>query len=54
MPVFEGLLPMPYNAIILNLLFELIQWLSLAVLRQHTETTLSRFEAATISLGNQV
>ena len=54
MPVFEGLLPTPYNEIVLDLLFELVQWLSLAMLRQHTETTLSRFEAATTSLGNQV
>lgn len=54
MPVFEGLLPTPYNEIVLDLLFELVQWLSLALLRQHTETTLSTFEAATTSLGNQV
>lgn len=38
----------------LDLLFELVQWLSFALLRQHTETTLSKFEAATVSLGNQV
>lgn len=54
MPVFEGLLPEPYNAIILDLLFELARWLSLAILHQHTEKTLSTFEAATTSLGNQV
>ena len=54
MPVFEGLLPEEFNVIVLDLLFELVQWLSLALLRQHTETTLSTFEAATTSLGNQV
>jgi len=54
MPVFEGLLPTKYSEIVLDLLFELVQWLSLAMLHQHTETTLSRFEAATTSLGNQV
>ncbi|KAI0281343.1 hypothetical protein BC826DRAFT_923129, partial [Russula brevipes] len=54
MPVFEDLLPEPYNAIIMTLLFELVQWLSFAKLRQHTETTLTQFQAATTSLGNQV
>jgi hypothetical protein len=54
MPVFEGLLPEKYDVIVMDLLFELAKWLSLAVLRQHTETTLSLFEAATTSLGNQV
>jgi hypothetical protein len=54
MPVFEDLLPEPYNTTVLNLLFELVQWLSFAMLRQHTETTLTRFEAATASLGDQV
>ena len=54
MPVFEGLLPEPYNAITLDLLFELARWSSLAMLHQHTEKTLSTFEARTTSLGNQV
>jgi len=47
-------LPKCYNDVVLDLLFELVQWLSLALLRQHTKTTLSTFEAATTSLGNQV
>jgi len=54
MPVFEGLLPEMYDVIVMDLLFELAQWLSLALLRQHTKTTLCMFEAATTSLGNQV
>src|ERR1700730_1986588 len=54
MPVFEDLLPEPYNTTIVTLLFKLVQWLSFAKLRQHTETTLTQFEAATTSLGNQV
>jgi hypothetical protein len=54
MPVFEDLLPKPYNTIIMDLLYELVQWLSLAKFREHTDTTLRLFEAATISLGDQV
>jgi len=54
MPVFEDLLPEPYNRIIMDLLFELVQWLSLAKLHQHTECTLCQFEAATVSLGKQM
>ena len=46
-PVFEGLLPAPHNRIILNLLYELATWLTLAKLRLHTETTLKALEAST-------
>ena len=51
-PVFEGLLPSPHNRIILNLLYELATWLSLAKLRLHTETTLKALEASTKRLGD--
>jgi hypothetical protein len=54
MPVFEGLLPEPYNTVVLDLLFELVQWLSFALLHQHTEMTLFKFKAAMVSLENQV
>jgi len=54
MPVFEDLLSEPYNRITMDLLFELVHWHTLAKLRQHTETTLSQFDAATVSLGKQM
>ena len=54
MPVFEDLLPEPYNTIIMDLLFKLIQWLSLTKLWQHSETSLTHLEVATVSLGMQV
>jgi hypothetical protein len=54
MPVFEDLLPEPYNTLVMDLLFELVHWLSLAKLRQHSETSLAQFDIATVSLGVQV
>jgi hypothetical protein len=45
-PVFDGLLPNPFNSIILDLLFELATWH-----RMHTETTLFHFENSTIRMG---
>ncbi|KAG2063384.1 hypothetical protein BDR04DRAFT_1123294 [Suillus decipiens] len=40
-PVFEGLLPSPYNELLLDLSFELATWHGLAKLRMHTDTTLN-------------
>ncbi|TBU50963.1 hypothetical protein BD310DRAFT_495884 [Dichomitus squalens] len=51
MPVFEGLLPEPYNSLILDLIFELSMWHAFAKLSLHTDTTLSKFQAVTVSLG---
>ncbi|TBU51185.1 hypothetical protein BD310DRAFT_786414, partial [Dichomitus squalens] len=51
MPVFEGLLPEPYNSVILDLLFELSMWHAYAKLSLHTETSLCTLEAITVSLG---
>ncbi|TBU49493.1 hypothetical protein BD309DRAFT_1076425 [Dichomitus squalens] len=50
-PVFEGLLPEPYNTLVLDLLFELAMWHAYAKLSMHTDSTLSAFEAKTVSLG---
>ena len=54
MPVFEGLLPEPFNSHIQDLLFDLAVWLSFAKLRQHTDLTLDQFENAMSSLGQQI
>lgn len=50
-PVFEGLLPEPYNSVLLDLLFTLAEWHALAKLRIHTESTLSLLQFGTRSLG---
>ncbi len=50
MPVFEGLLPLMHNKIVLNLLFELATWHAFARLRIHTDSTLDIFQASTKSL----
>lgn len=50
-PAFEGLLPPPHNAIVLDLLFSLAMWHGLAKLRMHTTDTLTLFEEATTTLG---
>lgn len=54
MPCFEGLLPEPFNTFTLDLLYDLAVWLSYGKLRQHTDSTLASFEAATTSLGFQI
>ncbi|KAG1842750.1 hypothetical protein DFJ58DRAFT_731909 [Suillus subalutaceus] len=51
MPVFDGLLPEPFNNSILNLLFELATWHAFGKLRMHTETTLYHFDNCTTRLG---
>lgn len=53
-PVFEGLLPEPYNKDILDLLFLLGYWHSLAKLRMHTTFSLERLDEVTSSLGRQI
>jgi hypothetical protein len=54
MPVFEDLLPEPFNSHVQDLLFDLAVWLSFAKLRQHTDSTLDHFDNATSSLGQQI
>jgi hypothetical protein len=38
---FEGLLPEPFNGMLLRLLYKAAEWHALAKLRLHTETTLA-------------
>jgi hypothetical protein len=49
--VFEGLLDEPLNGILLDTLYVLCFWHSLAKMRVHTESTLVIFEDATVALG---
>ncbi|KAG2336124.1 hypothetical protein BDR05DRAFT_897144, partial [Suillus weaverae] len=51
MPVFDGLLPEPFNGTVLNLLFELATWHAFGKLCMHTETTLYHFDNCTTRLG---
>lgn len=50
-PVFEGLLPEPHNTTVLNLLFIIAHWHSLAKLRMHTDVTIQRLDDLTSDLG---
>ncbi|KAI9570024.1 hypothetical protein HD554DRAFT_2019295, partial [Boletus coccyginus] len=50
-PVFECLLPEPFNTVILDLLFKLATWHAFGKLRLHTETTLNDFDNCTTRLG---
>ncbi|KAI6118591.1 hypothetical protein EV401DRAFT_2179576, partial [Pisolithus croceorrhizus] len=50
-PVFDRLLPEPYNVIVLDLLFELATWHAFGKLCMHTETTLFHFGNCTTCLG---
>jgi len=49
--VFEGLLPEPYNAIIMTLLYQTAEWHVFAKLRLHTKSTLQHLERLTTELG---
>jgi hypothetical protein len=53
-PVFDGLLEEPYNQQVLDLLFTLAHWHSLAKLRLKTEDTLELLDIATTQLGAQL
>jgi hypothetical protein len=50
-PVFDGLLDLRHNVIIMDLLFELATWHAFAKLRLHTESTVSALETSTTRLG---
>ena len=50
-PVFEGLLPEPFNGMLLQLLYKAAEWHALAKLRMHTESTLILLEAVTREFG---
>ena len=53
-PVFERLLPEPYNSHVMKLLFRIAEWHGHAKLRMHTEATLARLEQVTIDLGQMM
>jgi hypothetical protein len=52
--VFDGLLPEPHNARVLNLLFDMAHWHGLAKLRMHTDVTLELLSQVTITLGTRI
>ena len=52
-PVFEGLLPEPYNKQLLELLFLLGHWHGFGKLRMHTDDTLGILDSNTSLLGAQ-
>ena len=49
--MFEGLLPEPYNTILMTLLYRTAEWHAFAKLRLHTESTLQHLERLTTELG---
>ena len=49
--MFEGLLPEPYNSIVMTLLYRTAEWHAFAKLRLHTEGTLQHLEGLTTELG---
>lgn len=51
-PAFEGLLPEPYNTILITLLYRTAEWHALAKLRLHTESTLDHLKKLTKELGH--
>lgn len=53
-PVFEGLLPKPYDRTVEKLLFTMAHWHGLAKLRLHTDSTLKLLDDLTTSLGSQL
>lgn len=50
-PAFEGLLPKPFNGMLLRLLYKAAEWHALAKLRMHTDSTLDLLEAVTREFG---
>lgn len=50
-PVFEGLLPEPFNGMLLRLLYKAAEWHALAKLRMHSDSTLNLLEAVTREFG---
>ncbi|KAF5393789.1 hypothetical protein D9757_000388 [Collybiopsis confluens] len=50
-PVFENLLPEPYNRRLMTLLYRTAEWHALAKLRIHTDVTLSYMERRTAEFG---
>ena len=53
-PVFDGLLPDPFNDMVLTLLYQTAKWHALAKLRVHSESTLNHLESQTKILGQRM
>src|ERR1700722_8310009 len=53
-PVFDGLLPEPYNRQILEVLFVAAHWHALAKLHMHNDLTLDVMDDVTASLGEKL
>lgn len=53
-PAVDGLLPEPYNSMVITLLYRLAEWHALAKLRMHTERTLHCLEKSTATLGQEL
>lgn len=53
-PVFDGLLPEPHNRRVLQLLFLMAQWHSLAKLCLHTDISLAAMDCITVLLGDKL
>ena len=53
-PVFEGLLPDKHNSTLMDLLFIMAHWHTLAKLRQHTDLSLNILESVTVQLGESL
>ena len=53
-PVFDGLLPEPHNRRVLQLLFVMAQWHSLAKLHLHTDISLAAMDRITVLLGDKL
>ncbi|KIK98052.1 hypothetical protein PAXRUDRAFT_135009, partial [Paxillus rubicundulus Ve08.2h10] len=54
MPVFEGLLPLSHNKIVLDLIFDLTVWYAYAKLWLHTNDILNFFNLETTALSQSV
>lgn len=50
-PCLEGLLPEPHNTAVLDLIFLLATWLSLAAMNIHTDSSLRLLDITTTALG---
>jgi hypothetical protein len=53
-PAVEGLLPEPYNSMIMTLLFHLAEWHAFGKLRMHTEHTLGLLTQSMTTIGKEL
>ena len=52
--MFDGLLPLLFNQVVLTLLYHLAEWHALAKLHMHTEATVTHLGNATRILGSEL